>query len=231
MKKTAAPIKRSGKETSRIMRDAYTHELFTRFVRDTDAHVLDIGCSNCLFLERLKSAGFKNLAGADYFDYGNPHFRVVHVDLSTEQLPWPDGTFHAVTAWEVLEHLENPYFLIREAHRVLKPGGHFFISMPNIFHIRSKLAFLLRGDFTRWTPRNDHIWAFSNLIFKKATVGYFKIIERNFYLPEIDQGSADSRVLNKLKFLNRFLPENEHFSHFITYALEKRAPEPPVHPT
>lgn len=46
------------------------------------------------------------------------------------QLPFRDGTVDLVIAQEVLEHVPEPFGLVAEIHRVLKPGGKFFCQVP-----------------------------------------------------------------------------------------------------
>lgn len=45
------------------------------------------------------------------------------VEGSAYALPFPDGTFDVVHAHQVLQHLSDPVSALREALRVLKPGG------------------------------------------------------------------------------------------------------------
>ncbi len=78
------------------------------------------------------------------------HFDVVVVDLEPEivhrasahaairgtaasayQLPFADGSLGAVCCFDVLEHLTRPEACLAEAFRTLKPGGVFFMSVPN----------------------------------------------------------------------------------------------------
>jgi ubiquinone/menaquinone biosynthesis C-methylase UbiE len=48
-----------------------------------------------------------------------------------ESLPLWDGSFDCVLMSEVIEHLEAPQISIREAARVLHPGGRLLITTPN----------------------------------------------------------------------------------------------------
>jgi ubiquinone/menaquinone biosynthesis C-methylase UbiE len=48
-----------------------------------------------------------------------------------ESLPFPDESFDIVYSANVLEHTETPELVLREAIRVLRPGGMLFMEMPN----------------------------------------------------------------------------------------------------
>ena len=80
---------------------------------------------------------------------------VANVD---EPLPFPDASFDAVVAGELLEHLQFPDGLVAEARRILRPGGVFVGSVPNAFRLQSRLRFL-RGR----PPEDDptHLRMFS----------------------------------------------------------------------
>jgi SAM-dependent methyltransferase len=59
-----------------------------------------------------------------------------------EPLPFEDGSFDAVVAGELLEHLQFPDALVKEIRRVLRPGGVLVGSVPNAFRLQSRLRFL-----------------------------------------------------------------------------------------
>ena len=61
--------------------------------------------------------------------------------------PWPYGNerFDVFVCIEAIEHLENPWFLVREANRVLKPGGVFLVTTPNVLSIKSRVSYLVNG--------------------------------------------------------------------------------------
>ena len=75
-----------------------------------------------------------------------------------EPLPLEDGSFDAVVAGELFEHLQFPDALVTEIHRVLRPGGALVGSVPNAFRVQSRLRFL-RGR----PPEDDptHLRMFS----------------------------------------------------------------------
>lgn len=66
-------------------------------------------------------------------------------DLDKDPLPYGDGSFDLVTCTEVIEHIENYRRLFREVFRVLRPGGVFVVSTPNVLNLRSRLRFFFFG--------------------------------------------------------------------------------------
>lgn len=53
-------------------------------------------------------------------------------NLDEEPLPFTNDSFDLITAFEVIEHLNNPQRMLREAFRVLKEGGIIVIETPNV---------------------------------------------------------------------------------------------------
>lgn len=54
--------------------------------------------------------------------------------------------FDAIIFADVLEHLVNPWQVLRQMHSLLAPGGHVLLSLPNVAHWSARLN-LLRGRF------------------------------------------------------------------------------------
>ncbi|MCS6835180.1 MAG: class I SAM-dependent methyltransferase [Anaerolineae bacterium] len=59
------------------------------------------------------------------------HLGVPLHNANIYRLPYPDNTFDAVILSEILEHVEDDVAALREAYRVLKPGGVVTITVPN----------------------------------------------------------------------------------------------------
>ncbi len=96
--------------------------------------LLDLGCGNGDFLKLAEGADWQAV-GLD-FDIqalGIAEGRDVRVVAGTaESLPFGDESFNVVTLSHVLEHIHDPFGVISEVWRVLKPGGLVWLSTPNI---------------------------------------------------------------------------------------------------
>jgi 2-polyprenyl-3-methyl-5-hydroxy-6-metoxy-1,4-benzoquinol methylase len=64
----------------------------------------------------------------------------VDVAARGESIPFVDESFELVLCTQVLEHVSRPSDVVTELHRVLKPGGIAFISVPAVFPIHGAPA-------------------------------------------------------------------------------------------
>lgn len=210
-------------KTSKIVEN-FALKLFESYIVSNDSKILDIGSGNGFFLKQLKENGYKNCQGADIEDYQISNAAIA--DINYQKLSFENDYFNAITAWELMEHLENPYFAIKEIHRILKAGGIFMFSMPNAFHWSNRLYFLFTGNFLRWNKKNDHRTIFTRDVFKKTIAPYFTLVDIHYCQSEFWQAKFQGilRRFNKLfaGYLNRYFPENQFFSRFIVYVLRKK---------
>jgi SAM-dependent methyltransferase len=118
--------------------------------------VLDLSCGRGQTAEMLADLGFEVVA-TGYLPpplMSSEILRVGGVDLNSP-LPFRSTSFDGVDLVEVIEHIENQPQLIREIHRVLKPGGVVVLSTPNILNVMSRFRFLFTG-FMRGRVRPVH---------------------------------------------------------------------------
>jgi SAM-dependent methyltransferase len=102
-------------------------------VEDRGGRALDFGCGTGAFLPHLERYGAVSAVDGDEAAVAFCHQRgrteVVHVPADAP-LPFEDGTFQLVTAFDVLEHIEDDVTALVELRRVLAPGGVLLLSVP-----------------------------------------------------------------------------------------------------
>jgi 2-polyprenyl-3-methyl-5-hydroxy-6-metoxy-1,4-benzoquinol methylase len=114
---------------------------------------LDFGAGTGVLIDALLASDLNvTLTGADLLTRPASmpaQVRWIQADLN-EPLPLPDGRFDAITAIEVIEHLENPRAVFREFHRLLRPRGALLVTTPNQESLRALTSLLIRGHFVEF---------------------------------------------------------------------------------
>lgn len=67
---------------------------------------------------------------------GEPNY--LNFQLLSEPMPFPDGEFDGILASHLLEHFDaqDGLKLLKDCHRLLKPGGVILISVPNATYFK-----------------------------------------------------------------------------------------------
>jgi SAM-dependent methyltransferase len=113
--------------------------------------VLDIGAGEGYLARRVQEYIDEHDSAADLeaCDLFPENFRVPEVECRGIDLhgglPFPDQSVDLAYSVEVLEHLEDQFAFLREVHRVLRPGGRFVLTTPNVLNLTSRLRTLLVG--------------------------------------------------------------------------------------
>jgi SAM-dependent methyltransferase len=117
--------------------------------------LLDVPAGEGALSARLSEAGF-HVQACDLYPeiFMLRNIDVRRGDLSAT-LPYADGEFQYITCLEGLEHIENPHQAIREFARLLAPGGHLVISLPNILNIEERVKWLLNGYTSHFKPISE----------------------------------------------------------------------------
>ena len=100
-----------------------------------NARVCDLGCGlEAAFLhfaaDRIASGVGVDDQVKESPERDNGSFRLVHADI-TSPLPLPTASFDHVVMLAVFEHLPKPEPVLREAHRLLIPGGTLIMTWPS----------------------------------------------------------------------------------------------------
>lgn len=129
------------------------HDQIVKIVKQNHFNkVLDIAAGQGALTYKLSDSGLNVISA----DINNKNFQLhdsiefLHLDLNKNLNL--DTKFNAVFAIEIIEHLENPYKLVRDCYNLLEDEGTLIISTPNITNYKSRLSFLLFGRFNSFFP-------------------------------------------------------------------------------
>lgn len=149
------------------------YRMFRRLSLAPGARVLDVGCGGGGYLLYLRDRGYavagvepnRELAARLGREYG--------LDIRPGELleaRWPDASFDAVMFWWVLEHSHDPMANLREAYRILKPGGVIIVALQNF----ASLSRLLFGADWHHIDIPTHLYQFEPHTLRKAleTAGF-----------------------------------------------------------
>jgi 2-polyprenyl-3-methyl-5-hydroxy-6-metoxy-1,4-benzoquinol methylase len=120
-------------ETAPLARWGWAREGILQYKRE--GAILDVGCSSGSFLSTMKDGAW-SLYGID-------------METSTAKraekatgakvfvgdalaAPFAPGTFDVITSFDLLEHVYEPRRFLVKVHEWLKPGGIYFVALPNI---------------------------------------------------------------------------------------------------
>lgn len=140
-----------------IERKRYAHEFHVpeigRFAAYKDKDVLEIGCG--ISTDGLQFArGGARYTGVDLtpaaIQTARERFQLYGVPgrfecANAEELPFPDASFDHVYSFGVIHHSPHPGAIVRQIHRVLRPGGTFCVMLYN----RSSINYYIEIMFLR----------------------------------------------------------------------------------
>lgn len=144
-------------EPTAAFHDAYVRPIVTTYLEGIGpgARVLDIGCGAGLLLGSFSDRKWVRV-GADIDPkaidaarrrYPDVEFHVADATCDLTQLLGEAG-FDVVVSTEVIEHVASPAALVRNAHRLLRPGGVFVLSTPYHGHLKNiAIALAMKSDF------------------------------------------------------------------------------------
>lgn len=132
----------------------YYHKIIkavNRYAQTPAGKLLDIACWDgslaAQFLPGREVFGLEgNLAACE--SAKGKGIKAQAVDLEKE-LPFEDSFFDAIIAAEIIEHLYDTDFFLKEIYRILKSSGVLVMSIPNIACFSNRIAMLF-GRYPRY---------------------------------------------------------------------------------
>ena len=110
-----------------------SHKIISPHLPDRGTMIVDVGCAKGFFLTLMREYGYRNLTGVDLNRACLELLAAQGFGAAfgeAEHIPLPDGAAGLVHSSNVFEHLYDLRSAALEVHRVLKPGGLFFLEAP-----------------------------------------------------------------------------------------------------
>lgn len=194
------------------------------------ASVIDIGAGAGAFSQRARDLGYNVTAlDIDEEKFTLNEIPFMKMDINEGIHLKDDTAYEAAVCLEVIEHVENPWNLLREIERILKPGGLLILSTPNTTSFLSRLSFLRTGQFHQFGDADlpyGHIRPIT--AFELSTIAQrlgWRILEISpgGYLPIFDFSSIRLKMLllNALRGIIYFFAKGQKRGWCLFFVLEK----------
>ncbi|MCR4337987.1 MAG: class I SAM-dependent methyltransferase [Candidatus Omnitrophica bacterium] len=149
--------------------------------------LLDIGCGLGTFLHLAKKEGFQ-VEGTEISrfacQFSEEQYGIKPFQGYLQDARFPSGHFDIVSLWHVLEHLHNPQEVLKEIHRILKPGGLFVVAVPHLNNYIMQWAYrIAKGKKLVLFSVEDkelHLYHYSEITLKRLIESHgFEVIQQS----------------------------------------------------
>ena len=114
--------------------------------------ILEVGCAGGMTGKALREKGFKEIVGIEVNEEvtqtGRSYYdKLIIGDVEKVSLPFEKEHFDCILYGDVLEHLVDPWRVLKRHHAFLKRGGTILCSIPNVRHYKIIKKLVLRGKW------------------------------------------------------------------------------------
>jgi len=163
--------------------------------------VLDVGCGDATNYQAWLVKQVRDLKAIDISPSGIAAARRMGIDAREHDLskpfPFSSNSFEGAVCLEVLEHLYDPKFAVKETFRVLKPGGLFIASVPNNGYFRERLRSLTKAELSTSISDFSNEWNGAHIRFYNLH-SFRRLMEVCGFQIESVRSNADASIFDGL---------------------------------
>jgi len=197
------------KEHTRVFVSAQNRldESLALIQKQNPRRVLDVGCGDGFFAQRIQRATSARVSGVDISAEATETARRRGIDARQADLDkgilFEAETFDLVFCGEVIEHVFDPDFLLTEVHRVLIPEGLLVLSTPNLaaWYNRILLLFGVQPIFTDTSTRKTLGRHLALLGQGSQPIGHLRVYTRAALKDILREHDFTIRTIRALPFL------------------------------
>ena len=174
-----------------------------RFIPPDTRRILEVGCAEGETGKALREKGFEEIVGIEVNEEvakkGSRYYNPLLIgDVEKMRLPFEEGHFDCILYGDVLEHLIDPWKVLREHSTLLRSGGTIVCSIPNIRHYRIVKKLVFKG---KWEYEGDGILDRTHLRF--FTIHSFRrmLEEAGFEIKSLIKRPSAAYWIKLLNFL------------------------------
>jgi SAM-dependent methyltransferase len=191
-------------------------------VRGNPKRVLELGCASGQTLSLMRERGAEHTVGIEYspeaaaIAEARGVGRIIVGDVEHMDLDLEPASFDLLIAGHVLEHLADPWEILKKLRTFVKPGGQFVCALPNVRHYSIVLPLVIHG---KWEYQSSGVMDWTHLRFFSRDTALTMVREAGFEAERIvPEFGRKSQIAN-------FMTLNA-FGNFLAYAYNLSAFRP-----
>jgi len=185
-------------------------------------NILEVGCANGKTLKYIKDNYNVNLYGIEpdkkfaqeASAYGRIFFGTVEDYIKVARVK-----FNAIIMADVIEHLKEPWIVVRDLARCLKDNGAIYASIPNVMHASVIWNLFMCGSFAYQSNdiiNKEHLRFFT----MNDSVALFKIAGLNKCMISGIELEFPLATVEKVRILGNIFGRNDYYFNIYQFLIK-----------